>query len=292
MLIRVLRSGLVPTLPIKQIALSLIAILLCQPLAHAGRYDVAIKIVTGAAAVLGAANSAEATTIYQQKYDVVRDLKQHNLNPRDGAIFQIYFVVDPRAAHRWILNPNVYALVQIEGQGDFVPASITKGYRGQEISLTVYGKDVSPGGRILVNILDDKEFWNTAWNALLQSEISFQVAAKTVLPMVKTQFDASGKIRLIDKDITFQPPGYLATAEITVPTTTDGIWMADGTLYDSNKNNVGKLQFREIWRADSRLLSEMSALTWRVVFWGGLAVVLGIVFISQFNKSKAEGPSH
>jgi hypothetical protein len=104
--------------------------------------------------------------------------------------------------------------------------------------------------------------------------------------MLNAQFDASGKIRLINKDITFQPPGYLATADIAVPSTTDGIWMADGTLYDAEKKQVGKLQFRQIWRADPRLLTDMSSLTWQSVFWGGLAIVLGIIFVSQFKKTQ------
>jgi hypothetical protein len=276
----------------KRFILCLMLLVTCQPVAHAdGRVTLlktALKMITGSSAVLSAANSAEATTIHNQKADVVSDLKQHNLNPQDGAIFQIYFSVDPSAAHRWFLSPNVYALVQLEGQGDFVPASIARGYSGQTLSLTVYGRDVRPGGRIIVHILDDKEFWNTTWNSLLQTEIPFQVAGTTVLPMVKAQFAAGGTIRLINKNITFQPPGYLATADLSVPATTDGIWMADGTLYDAEKKQVGKLQFREIWRADPKLLTDLSSYTWRIVFWGGLAVVLGIVFISQFKSSTAK----
>ena len=282
--------------PMKRIVRSLVLLATFQIGIHAApgssvlsnTLSTTITMITGASAVYSAANGAEATTIYNQKADVVRDLEQHSLNPRDGAIFQIYFAVDPRAAHRWIFKPNVYALVQLEGQGDFVPASIAKGYHGEELSLTVYGRNIRPGGRILVSILDDKEWWNTAWNSLLQTEISFQVAGTSVSPMLPVQFEVGGKIRLINKDITFQPPGYLATADIEVPSTTDGIWMADGTLYDAEKEPVGKLQFCQIWRADPKLQTDMSTLSWRITFWPGLAIVLGIVFISQLKRTHAK----
>ncbi len=276
----------------KRIILSFLLLLTCQPPAQAGGratvFNVVIEMIVGAGGVFAAAHSAEAKAIYDQKAAVVDDLKERKLNPRDGAIFQIYFSVDPHSAHRWFLSPNVYALVQPEGQGDFIPASITKGYRGQPLSLTIYGRQIRPGGRILVHILDDKEFWNTTWNSLLQTEIPFPVVGVTVTPMVKVQWGANGKIRVLNKDITFQPPGRMATADITVPSASDGIWMADGTLYDVEKKPVGKLQFGQIWRADPRLLTEMSTLTWRIVFWGGLAIVLGLVFVWQFKRTDAK----
>ena len=265
----------------------LLILIASQTTASAGSLDVVVKLATGAAAVFASANAAEAATVYRQKDSVISQLKARGLDPKDGAIFQVYFAIDPNAAGRWFLSPNVYALVQIEGQGDYVPAFIAKGYRGQEVSLIVYAHQVRPGGRILVHILDDKEFWNTTWNSLLQTEVQFTVAGATLTPLAKIQFDAQGGLRLINKDITFQPPGYMATADFIVPQAEeDGTWLADGTLFNSEKNQVGKLQFRQVWRVDPKMLDDLPLQTWRIVFWGGLALVLAIIFASQFKAKR------
>ena len=249
-------------------------------------YKNVVKLLVGEEAVRSFANGSEAATIFKQKLNVVSDIERRGLSATDGAVFQIYFQVDPNASDRWFFHPNVYARVQLEGQGDFVPASISKSYSGQKLSLTVYGRQVRPGGRILVEILDDKEFWNSTWNSLLKTEIGFHVAGLAVTPMAAVKIDSGGKIRLLNKDITLVAPGYMATADITVPQTPDGTWLANGKLFDRKQLEVGFLQFGQIWRADPRVVADVPKLAWKTTYWIGLGVVLSVIFVSQFFRKK------
>jgi hypothetical protein len=252
-------------------------------------WDTAVRIFTGGGAAFGAAQSAEAQEIHAETDLVLADLRRRGIDPTGGAIFQLYFEIDPASAGRWFLSPNVYALVQIEGQGDFVPASIAKGYRGQPYTVTVYGRQVRPGGRILVHLLDDKQFFNAAWNSLLQTEVPISVAGQYITPMFKAEMTAEAKIKILNKDITFQPPGYMATADIKVPSSKDGIWLADGRLTADNKQ-VGVIQFGQIWVPNLSVMEENRKSKWSMIFWGGIAVVFVIVFLSQFaNNAKQQG---
>jgi len=257
---------------------------------QAAALDTVIKLVVGAGSVFGFAQSAEAYNIHNQKEDIVAELKKRGLDPRDGAIFQIVFQVDPNVSDRWFFSPNVYALVQIAGQGDFIPASITKGYKGQKLLITFYGHQIQPGAKVLIHILDDKEFFNSSWKAIMESvesQIDFKINGAAITPLVSAQMEAGGQIQIhAPKDITLQPPGYLATADLQAPNSGDGVWLADGKLFDRNKHEAGVLQFGQIWRADPALLSVLSTSTWRIVFWGGIAIVFGAVFVQQMRANK------
>ena len=246
-------------------------------------FDTLVKVAAGAGAAMAVAESAEAHEVHASKDRILADLIEKGVDPTNSAIFQLYFRIDPSSAGRWFLKPNVYALVQIEGQGDFIPASIAKGYKGQAYTVTVFGRQVRPGGRILVHLLDDKQFWNNAWNSVLQTEVPVSVGGQYLTPMLRANATASAGIQLLNKDITFQPPGYMATADITVPSSSDGIWLADGRLM-AGSTQVGVMQFGQVWIPDSGLLQEKRSSKKAMIFWGGLAIVLVVVFISLFNK--------
>jgi len=153
--------------------------------------------------------------------------------------------------------------------------------------VTVTGRQIRPGGTVHVHILDDKQFWNTAWNSILQTEVPFKVGGEVwITPTMKANVDASGRIKILNKDITFQPPGYLATAQVVVPESEDGLWLATAKLLDRNNVEAGVLQFGQIWVADPADLSNLAISTWHVVFWGGLALVLLLIFGQVFLRKK------
>jgi len=152
--------------------------------------------------------------------------------------------------------------------------------------MTIFGKQVQPGSRVLVHLLDDKEFWNTAWNSLLKTPVHISFDGKFISSMVRANLAADTTIRLIDKDITFQAPGHMAQAEILVPSSTDGIWCAQFRLISPDKNDVGVLEFGQVWTAKPSLLRSIRLSQWSMVFWGGMACVLAITFIGRFFTTR------
>jgi len=243
-----------------------------------------VTVISGAAA---AASLGQSATEEERRIEIdktIEELKAKGIDPRDGAIYQLYFKANPKAAGRWFFKPNVYALIQIEGQGDYVPAAIARGYEGQEFSVTIYAHQIRTGGKVLVHLLDDKQWWNTAWNSILQTEIPISITGKSITPLVRAEVQSDFSIKLINKDVVFQPPGYIAQASITVPHSEDGIWLAEGRLEDKETHDAGRIQFAEIWRAD--VYSKKSHSTWAFIFWGALAIVLFLVFLKLLLGKK------
>src|SRR5205085_4841441 len=81
--------------------------------------NLAINILTGAGASFAASKASEAESLYVARDRVAKELKLQGLDPSGGAIYSLVFQVDPNASDRWFFNPNVYALVQLEGQPDY-----------------------------------------------------------------------------------------------------------------------------------------------------------------------------
>jgi len=260
-------------------------------------------LVTGAAAAESFARADEAHSVYKQKDSVIQNLKAQGIDPTDGAIYSLYFSLNGDVSSvMWadtFSKPDIFAVVQIEGQGTFLIPDIQQDYSGQPILENVIAKNATPGARILVHILDDDCLSNTIWNQILQSRIDYRVTSENWIKrfilfhgiqattFARLNFETSGSLRLLDRNMVIDKPDYIATAEFTAPSSPDGRWLANGILHDSKNREVGKLQFAQIWRADPQLIQEAAKSHSRGIFWGvfgGVALLVGVVAL--FSKSQ------
>jgi len=250
----------------------------------------AITLVTGAAAADSAANATEAKAIYQQKDAIVEKLKSQGIDPTDGAIYSAYFHLDKNAYaiywERWIGWPNIFVEVEVEGQGSFVLPRIEMSYQGQQMLENLIAKNVAPGTLILIHVLDDYHLRNEIWNSVLQTRINYNISSSiTAHQMLQVNADANGSLQLLGHDATIFEPVPLATAEFRVPNSTDGRWLAKANFYDNNNNSIGELQFAQIWRVPANVIIDPPIAYGKYVFWIGLAIVFGLVFLkSLFSK--------
>ena len=249
-------------------------------------------LVTGAAAAESFARADEAHSVYKQKDSVIQNLKAQGIDPTDGAIYSLYFSLSGDVSSvMWadiFSKPDIFAVVQIEGQGTFLIPDIQQDYGGQPILENVVAKNATPGARILVHILDDDCLSNEIWNKILQSRIDYRVTTDIqATTFARVNVETSGSLRLLDRNMVIDPPDYIATAEFTAPSSPDGRWLANGILHDSQNREVGKLQFAQLWRADPQLVQEAAKSHSRGVFWGvfgGVALLVGVVAL--FSKSQ------
>ncbi|MFN2542602.1 MAG: hypothetical protein ABR514_10620, partial [Chthoniobacterales bacterium] len=124
-----------------------------------------ITLLTGAAA----AEAVSQTVGAKIDYDEARDaLQKQGINTNEMAIYSLYFTLNGDVSSMmWadIFNkPDVFAIVSIEGQGNFLIPETYEEYSGQPILLNVIAKRARPGQRIVVNIYDDDSWSNRVWN--------------------------------------------------------------------------------------------------------------------------------
>ncbi len=275
------------------IALGLALALPCESHAQKGQ---ALKWVftlfTGAGAAESFARADGARSVHKQKDSVVQNLKAQGIDATDGAIFSLYFSLNGDVSSvMWadiFSKPDIFAIVQIEGQGTFLIRDIHNDYGGQPILNSVIAKNALPGARILVHILDDDNLSDTIWNQILQSRVNYRVTTEiSCTTFARANIETSGGIRLLDRNMVIDAPDYIATAEFRAPNSQDGRWLAHGVLRDAQNREVGKLQFGQIWRADPQLVPQVAESRSRWIFWavfGGVALLVGLTAL--FSKTQ------
>ena len=232
-------------------------------------------VTTGVASVFASSQTAEAKAAYEAKTVTIRELEKLGIDTKDGALYQLFFQVDPSASDRWFFNPNVFVLVQIEGQyGDFIPASCAWSYKGQPYCVSFYAKEIQPGAAVIVHMLDDKTLSRQVWENLLKKRHPIRLDVEIIPSVINVSYSTS--LQLVDDDYTINSYGHLATTEFIVPESPDSAWLVEARFLDKSNRDVGRLQFKQVWRVDPKLASLSFS---RVIFWVGLAVVFGLIFI-------------
>lgn len=213
-------------------------------------------ITAGTAAAKSAANADEADSFYKEQLNIIQALKQKGIPPDNTSISSFYFSLDGNVSSvMWadIFNkPDIFATVEIEGHGRYIVPIMQYEYTGQPIMENLITEKIRPGSRILIHILDDDTLSDTIWNNILQTRIDCRISADVACTkMSKVHIEASGKIRLLDKNVVVAAPDMIATAEFRAPELPGSTgWRAAGPLFDSSNRKVGELHFAKIWEAD------------------------------------------
>jgi hypothetical protein len=244
------------------------------------------KWVGGIAAAAFTAKAAEAKTLYDSKDEIIKALEAKGVDTRHGAQYCLAFKIDPNVSDRIFFRPNVFAIIQIEGQGDYVPASIAYKYEGQPHLVCFYALEAKPGQKIFIHLMDEKRFFTSVWEELLKTKIILNFNGNNIVQLMPIDITGQVNIQFVNEDFKVTNYGYLATAEITVPESEDGVWQSESELLTKNDHKAGYIAFTQTWRADGKVLEERAKAKFSFVFLGGLAVVCGLIFLSLlFRKA-------
>ncbi len=250
-----------------------------------------VTLLTGAAAAGAARNADAANAIFKEKEIIVDKLRAEGIDPANRAIYSAYLQLDKNASaiywERWVGWPNVVLEVEIGGQGSFLIPRIEMKYQGQPILENLIGEYAAPGTRVVIHVLDDKQFQNAVWNSILKAKINLNVSAGVVAnKLLKLNAQADGSFQILDKDMRILQPICMATAEFVVPESRDGRWLAEAVFRDTDNNTVGRLQFAQMW--DNPIIEAREAHS-NYVFWIVVTGAMGLIFI-KFLFSRQTKP--
>lgn len=264
-----------------------VAFIPCTPAAaNRGKaLQTVVKLLTGAGAAESLRRSAHNYEEYQAEKSVLARLQAKGVDGSKCAIYSVYFKTSAGYWSDFWTKPDLFFYVDIEGVGSFLVPQIHNDYAGTPILDRVLAAEVAPGTRIVVRVLDDDTSSDEIWNNILKTRVNLEAtAALQVTTFIPVRLSASGQLQLLEHNVTIDAPDYVATAEFRVPQTSDGVWVADGQLWEPDGTAVGAIQMASMWSARQELTqqtSKTSSLFSSTIFW----LVVGGCLLLWFLKS-------
>lgn len=277
-------------------------------------YKAAVTVVTGIFAVQATGEAVAQADIVQEKDSILESLKSQGIAFDDPAIYSLYFDLNSDATSVYwadiVSKPDVFALIQIEGEGEYVLPQISNEYSGQPILDRIVRPEIQAGRKIIIHFMDDDTLSNEIWNSILQSKVNYRIdlnadassqekshssgSTSSAVGLMKVSISANGTIQLLNSKQIVDAQDYIASMEFTVPASPDGRWLANAKIIDSKGREVGNARFSQIWKPrvpspQAKVIKEETGKARKaMIIWGGLAIVCGAVFVKLlfFNSEK------
>jgi len=246
-----------------------------------------VTVLTGTTAAGAFAGGNMAANLEQDAANVIQRIRSRGIDPWKGAVYSTYLSLDNNAdSVLWadiFSKPDIYIVVSIEGQKNYLVPDIAMNYAGQPYLKNLYAETMRPGSKIVVSVFDDDTTSDHIWNQVLSTNVAFSLDSNiSVSQPLAVSVTAGGALQLVGHPMQLDPPELIAYAEFTSPKNREEVWCADGILYDGYKQKVGRIQFAQIWKADpaeiDSAIQEQHSRESAKTFLYGLAIVLALVF--------------
>lgn len=248
-----------------------------------------VKVLTGLGAAESIRRSGQSYKDFENEDAIFTQLQNQGVDTNDASVFSVYFQTTGGVWADFWSKPDLFFIVDIEGQGSKLVPQIHYNYRGEPVLDVVVSKSVPSGSRIVVRVIDDDTTSDTIWNNILKTRVNLSVTpAVHATQFVSVQATANGQIALLDQNTSIDAVDFIASAQFVVPETEDGLWVADAKLIDSSQQNVGSLQFASLWSAPQQLADQQGKVSktfGRFLFWG----VIGVCLLGWFAWSVVTG---
>ncbi len=249
-----------------------------------------VKVLTGLGAAESMRRSGQSYEQFKDEDAILTKLRSQGLDANKSSIYSIYFSTSGGVWADFWTRPDLFFVVDIEGQSSQLVPQIRYNYRGEPVLDVLFADTVRPGSRVVVRILDDDTSSDAIWNSILKTRAHLSVTPEVnATKFVSLQANASGQLTLLDDTVIIDAPDFIAAASFAVPETKDGRWVADAKLVDSTRKEVGTLQFASLWSAPQELLEQQQKVSTsfgKFIFWG----VIGICLLVWFGWSVFSNP--
>lgn len=250
---------------------------------HAKAVQAIVRILTGVGAAESIRRSGQSYQEYKHEDAILTSLRSQGIDANNSSIYSVYFETSGGLWADFWSKPDLFFIVDIEGQGSKLVPQVHYNYQGEPVLDVVVSDSIRPGSRVIVRVLDDDSVSDSIWNGILTTRANVSVSPEIrVTKFVSVRASASGEITLLDQHSTLDPPDFIASAHFLVPETEDGLWVAEADLLDDARQNVGSLKFASLWSAP-QILKEQQQKTatsfGKSLFWGVIAVCLAGWFL-------------
>lgn len=189
-------------------------------------------------------------------YSVVDQYVSANLQGGEF-IYSLDVTLDPGAGavfwSRWFGRPNLTALVQVEGAGEYWIPQVYPAYRGGPLLWSFAAPKIPAGRKLNVVIFDDKTDENAALNALMRTKMYPSLAGRvSVAGLVQVNLTADTSFQILSGDqpdlplINFNP---ICSYTVTCPDpwfNFDNRWSTEGTFFDFSNKPIGQITFKQL----------------------------------------------
>lgn len=244
-----------------------------------------VKVLTGAGAAESIRRSGQSYQDFEHEDAILTQLQDQGVDANGTSVYSVYFQTTGGLWADFWSKPDLFFVVDIEGQGTKLVPQIHYNYKGEPVLDVVVSKSVRPGSRVVLRVIDDDTTSDTIWNSILKTRVNLSVTPRVqATQFISVQANANGQIALPDRNARLDAPDFVAFAQFTVPETDDGLWVADAKLIDASNQDVGSLQFASLWSAPQQLADQKEKVARSFggfLFWG----VLGACMLGWFAWS-------
>ena len=241
-----------------------------------------VKVLTGVGAAESMRRSGQSYEEYKHEDAILTQLRNQGVDANKSSVFSVYFSTSGGVWADFWSHPDLFFVVDIEGQGTKLVPQIRYNYRGEPVLDVVVADIVPPGSRVVVRVLDDDTSSDVMWNSILQTRANLSVTPEvSATQFVSVTANASGQFAILDRNVRIDAPDFIASAVFTVPETEDGRWVAEAQLIDGSQRNVGTLKFASLWSAIKQQEQKVGKSYGKFIFWG----VIGLCLLFWFGWS-------
>ena len=139
--------------------------------AKANAVQTIVKVLTGLGAAESLRRSGQSYEQYKQETAILSELRNQGIDANKSSIYSVYLSTSGGFLADFWTFPDLFFVVDIEGQGTQLVPQIWREYRGEPVLGTVIAKTVRPGSRLVIRLFDDDTSSDVIWNNILKTRI-------------------------------------------------------------------------------------------------------------------------
>jgi hypothetical protein len=223
---------------------------------------------------------------------MLKQLRAQGADPSAMTGYSVYFKLDMKSTavmqSDWnVTYPDVFVVVSIEGEGDFLIPKVEDEYVGQPIQLAFLHHKIPSGRRVLVHIYDDDSLLNDLLNRIAQTKINYRLG--TGVPFMKLiGGEVSGTFQITDKNYVLNANDHIGTFEFFMPDFELGRHAISGKLIYGKNQTVGMAEFVQVWTPSPEIVRQESRSHFMGVLgtWTGSFGILSAFAVLAYKGAK------
>lgn len=255
---------------------AVLAMMLSNEVPASFKSEVGQSMIKVVALTVAAMSTALATSEYEEWINKTLDyekLKEYKGYDGKAAMYSLDVNLDKSIGGFFSGYPDVFFVVRIEGEGEYIAPYIEYGFKGGRILKSLLATNYKPGSKIQVIVYDSDSTSNEILNNLFKTKI-YASGNFSIGGVVSVELSTSG-IQIIrdEQKLMIDAPDLIASVIFDTPKDGD-YFVGQGSFEDKNGKQIGSIEIKKVWE------KELDKSLFKTIFY----LIIGIGFLIIFIK--------
>jgi hypothetical protein len=266
---------------------TMLALIISNQTISSPKVEIGKKIVKFGGALMATATSFahagnELEEWIDKKFDVKR-LKQYEGYDGKVAKYSLDVDLDGDAVSEFFgfIHPDIYFVIDIEGQGKFILPDVEYSFKGGQIMRSFLANNYKPGSKIKIDILDSDETSNAMLNNFLRTKVT---ANGEINVNDAVRLSSSASIQLVQdgQTLVLNAPDTIYSGTVFTPKE-GAFFEAKGEISDGERK-IGSIKIKKEW--EEKVSKSIFSSVFYLIISLGLLVGLITYFYKKIIKTQ------